>query len=125
MASLQLLLVDDEAEFLEPTAARLARRGVACTSAQTGQAALDALAARKFDCVVADLRMPGIDGLQLLVRMRHEYPNLPVILLTGHGSVELGVRGMDLGAFDYLLKPVDLDELLDAVRRAAAGMTTP
>jgi DNA-binding NtrC family response regulator len=113
-----LLLVDDEAEFLEPTAARLARREVACKTARTGQAALEALAAQPFDCVVADIRMPGMDGMQLLVRIRREYPHLPVVLLTGHGSVELGVRGMDLGAFDYLLKPVDLDELLDTVRRA-------
>jgi DNA-binding NtrC family response regulator len=121
MAELRLLLVDDEPEFLEPTAARLARRGVTCTTAQSGFAALKALATQTFDCAVADLRMPEMDGLQLLIRIRREYPQLPVVLLTGHGSVELGIRGMDLGAFDYLLKPVELDELLDAIRRAAAG----
>jgi two-component system, OmpR family, response regulator len=121
MSALRLLLVDDETEFLEPTAARLDRRGLACTTTRCGEEAIAALSAGAFDCVVADLRMPGMDGLQLLARIRQGHPDLPVILLTGHGSVELGVRGMDLGAFDYLLKPVDLDELMDAVRRAAAG----
>ena len=67
--------------------------------------------------------MPGMDGLELLRRMRRDYPTLPVVLLTGHASVELGVEGMELGAFDYLLKPIDLDELLDVVRRAAAQRT--
>ncbi len=121
MADLRVLLIDDEAEFLEPIAARLARRGVVCTTAQSGEAGLAALAAHPFDCVVADLRMPGLDGLQVLARIRQDHPGVPVVLLTGHGSVELGIRGMDLGAFDYLLKPVELDELLDTIRRAAAG----
>ena len=121
MVNVRLLLVDDEAEFLEPTAARLGRRGVTCTTAASGEDAIRALDEQAFDCVVADLRMPGMDGLQLLAHIRRQHPNLPVILLTGHGSIELGIRGMDLGAFDYLLKPLDLDELVEAVRRAAGS----
>ena len=116
---MRLLLVDDEAEFLEPTAARLSRRGIACSTVGSGEDALRALRTAPFDCAVVDVRMPGMDGLELLRLIRRDYPAVPVILLTGHASIDLGVRGMDLGAFEYLLKPVDLDELLDTVRRAA------
>jgi len=121
MRPLRLLLVDDEPEFLEPTAERLSRRGVQCATVESGEDALRALANLQFDCAVVDVRMPGMDGLQLLQVMRRDWPVLPVILLTGHASIERGVRGMDLGAFEYLLKPVDLDELLDTVRRAVAA----
>jgi two-component system, OmpR family, response regulator len=120
MADLKLLLVDDELEFLEPLSTRLGRRGVACTLALSGEEALTVLAAKQFDCAVVDVKMPGMDGLELLRRIRRDYPATAVVLLTGHASVELGVQGMELGAFDYLLKPIDLDELLDTIRRAAA-----
>jgi DNA-binding response OmpR family regulator len=119
MPDLKLLLVDDELEFLEPLSTRLSRRGVACSIATNGDEALRTLATQTFDCAVVDVKMPGMDGLELLRRMRREHPGVGVVLLTGHASVELGVQGMELGAFDYLLKPVDLDELLDIVRRAA------
>jgi DNA-binding response OmpR family regulator len=119
MADLRLLLVDDEVEFLEPMAARLRRRQIACTTAQSGKEALEALGREQFDCAVVDLKMPEMNGLDLLRRMRRDYPGVAVILLTGHASVELGVQGLELGAFEYLMKPVDLDELLDTVRRAA------
>jgi len=119
MADLRLLFVDDEVEFLEPMAERLRRRQISCTTAQSGDRALEALKQEQFDCAVVDVKMPGMDGLDLLRRMRQDYPGVPVILLTGHASVELGVQGLELGAFEYLMKPVDLDELLDAVRRSA------
>ena len=118
MGDLKLLLVDDEVEFLEPISARLTRRKIECKTAQSGPAAIDLLQAERFDCAVVDVKMPGMDGLELLRHMRHGCPQMPVILLTGHASVELGVQGMELGAFEYLMKPVDLDELLDTVRRA-------
>jgi len=119
MIDLKLLLVDDEREFLEPMAARLARRRISCVTAQTGEEALQLLRKERFSCAVVDVRMPVMDGIELLRRMRRDFPDIPVILLTGHASVELGVQGMELGAFEYLMKPVDLDELLDTVRRAA------
>jgi DNA-binding response OmpR family regulator len=119
MKDLALLLVDDEVDFLEPLCSRLSRRGVTCTVAASGDDALGLAAASPFDCAVVDVKMPGMNGLELLRRLRRDYPALPVVLLTGHASVELGVEGMGLGAFDYLLKPIDLDELLDVVRRAA------
>lgn len=119
MADLNVLLVDDELEFLEPIAVRLERRGVACVKAQSGEEALLALRGGRFDCAVVDVKMPGMDGLELLRRMRRDWPDVAVVLLTGHASVELGVKGMELGAFEYLLKPVELDDLLDTLRRAA------
>ena len=119
MADLRLLLVDDEVDFLEPMAARLARRHISCTTVQSGEEALKILSKERFNCAVVDVKMPEMDGLELLRRMRRDHPDVAVILLTGHASVELGVQGMELGAFEYLMKPVELDELLDTVRRAA------
>ena len=123
MADLKLLLVDDEPAFLEPMAARLARRRISCSTAPGGEEALKLLREQHFDCAIVDVLMPAMDGLELLRRMRRDYPDTAVILLTGHASVELGVQGMELGAFEYLMKPVDLDELLDTVRRAALETT--
>jgi len=120
MDELRVLLVDDEVEFLEPMTARLRRRGVRCETAASGEEALERVRGATFDCAIVDVKMPGMDGLELLRRLRRDYPSLAVILLTGHASVELGVQGMELGAFEYLLKPVELDDLLDAVRRAVA-----
>jgi two-component system OmpR family response regulator len=119
MADLKVLLVDDEQEFLEPMAVRLARRHIACRTAQSGEEALRHLRNEHFDCAVVDVRMPVMDGLELLRRIRKSFADVPVVLLTGHASVELGIQGMELGAFEYLMKPVDLDELLDTIRRAA------
>jgi len=119
MPDLRLLLVDDELEFLEPMAARLTRRGVLCSIAESGDKALKLLTSESFDCAVVDVKMPGMDGIELLRRMRRDYPDTAVVLLTGHASVELGVQGIELGAFEYLMKPVELDELLDTIRRAA------
>ena len=125
MADLRLLLVDDELDFLEPLCTRLTRRRVSCTTAGSGEEALATLAGGRFDCAVVDVKMPGMDGLELLRRIRRDHPETPVVLLTGHASVEMGVQGMELGAFDYLLKPVDLDELLDVARRAAEQPREP
>jgi DNA-binding response OmpR family regulator len=115
----RVLLVDDEVEFLEPMAARLSRRGFECTTAASGAQALAALGSAPFDCAIVDVRMPDMDGLELLRRLRRGWPQVSVILLTGHASIELGVKGMELGAFEYLLKPVEIDDLVDTILRAA------
>ena len=119
MTTLRVLLVDDEPEFLEPTAARLERRGMVCARALSGEQALETLAVQEFDCAIIDVKMRGMDGLELLRRVRRERPDMAAILLTGHASVELGLEGMELGAFEYLLKPIEIDELVDTIRRAA------
>lgn len=115
---MRALFVDDEVEFLELMQKRLSRRGIHIAVANSGQSALDKLDAvadtgeEAFNIVVMDVRMPGMDGLETLRRMKEKYPDLPVILLTGHACMGVAVEGMELGAFDYMLKPVAISELL-------------
>ncbi|MBQ7738740.1 MAG: response regulator [Desulfovibrionaceae bacterium] len=113
---MRALFVDDEVEFLELMQKRLTKRGITLSVATNGQEALDILESTPkeefFQIVVMDVRMPGMDGLETLRRMKDKYPDLPIILLTGHVSMGVAVEGMELGAFDYMLKPVSLSELL-------------
>lgn len=120
-SSIKVLLVDDEPGFLDVLDRRLGKRGLVVTLAQSGEQALEALERAPVDVVVLDVKMPGLDGLQTLREVKRLQPLVEVILLTGHASVEVAVQGMELGAFDYLMKPVDLDALTlkleDASRR--------
>ncbi len=117
---MRVLIVDDELEFLELIEKRLSRRNMAVSTAPSGQKALELLDDNDFDAVVMDVRMPGMDGLETLRHMKEKKPSLPVILLTGHASMGVAVNGMELGAFDYMLKPVAINDLImkleDAVR---------
>lgn len=123
------LFVDDEVEFLQLMEKRLSRRGMTIVTAPDGQSALDIVTeAMKqpetmFQVVVMDVRRPGMDGLETLRHMKKIAPKLPVLLLTGHASLGVAVQGMDLGAYDYMLKPVAINELIikmeEAVRAAA------
>ncbi|MBQ7456935.1 MAG: response regulator [Desulfovibrio sp.] len=124
---MRALFVDDEVEFLQLMEKRLSRRGLSVHVASNAQTALDMLATiqaseEAFEIVVMDVSMPGMDGLEALRHMKERYPKLPIILLTGHACMDSAVRGMELGAFDYMLKPVAINELLikmeDAVRSA-------
>lgn len=116
---MRVLLVDDETEFLELITKRLSRRGMDVTTASSGEAALDIVRDASFDVVVLDVKMPGLNGLETLRRMRSIAPSTPVILLTGHASLGAAVDGMELGAFDYLLKPVAINELIIKLTEAA------
>ena len=125
---MRALLVDDEREFLELMEKRLSRRGIEVSTAHDGlegvRAVEEAAAAGTLpDVVVMDVRMPGMDGLETLRHMKKIAPKLPVLLLTGHASLGVAVQGMDLGAYDYMLKPVAINELIikmeEAVRAAA------
>ena len=119
------LFVDDEVEFLQLMEKRLSRRGMEVSTAPDGQSALDMLDAvlaeggEMFKVVVMDVRMPGMDGLETLRHMKAKAPELPVILLTGHACMGVAVQGMDLGAYDYMLKPVSISELIIKMEEAA------
>ena len=106
-----VLLVDDELEFLETLVKRLTKRGLNISVASSGEEALAAIREKKFDVSVLDVRMPGMDGIETLREMKRIAPLMEVIMLTGHASVEVAIEGMELGAFDYLMKPMDIDEL--------------
>ncbi len=115
---IRLLIVDDELQFLDSIAQRLEMRGFDVTKAANGQQALDAANEAKFDLALLDLKMPGIDGKQVLERLKKEHKFLEVIILTGHGSIDSAVECTRLGALDYLPKPYELDNLLDVLKRA-------
>ena len=110
--SFNVLLVDDEAEFLETLTKRMKKRGVSVSGVSSGEEALAALDQNPADVIVLDVRMPGMDGIETLREIKNRYPLVEVIMLTGHASVEVAVEGMEMGAFDYLMKPMDIDELL-------------
>lgn len=116
---MRILVVDDEKEFLSLIEKRLSRRRMEVRTADSGQAALEIVRAERFDAVVMDVRMPGMDGLETLRQMKQIAPALPVLLLTGHASLGVAVNGMELGAFDYMLKPVAINELLMKLEEAA------
>jgi DNA-binding NtrC family response regulator len=107
-----VLLVDDEVEFLETLVKRLKRRNLAVTGVNSGEEALELLSHTPVDVVVLDVKMPGMDGLTALREIKKRFPLVEVIMLTGHASMEVAIEGMEQGAFDYLMKPMDIDELL-------------
>lgn len=115
---IKLLLVDDEEEFVTALAERLQMREVGSQVALNGTEALEMVQDGVPDVMVLDLRMPGIDGLEVLERVKKAYPKVQVIILTGHGSDKDEEIARRLGAYDYLTKPVDLDQLLDRIRNA-------
>ena len=113
MECFSTLVVDDETDFLETLVKRLQRRNIETVGVRSGEQALDTMAKMHFDAVVLDMKMPGgIDGIETLREIKRQHPLTEVILLTGHGSVEASIEGMKMGAFDYLLKPIKLEELL-------------
>lgn len=112
MSEFRVLFVDDEADFRETLIKRMQKRHVEAAGVRSGEEALDWLREHPTDLVVLDVRMPGMDGIQTLRAIKRDHPLLEVILLTGHASLEIAREGMQLGAFDYLMKPIDLDELL-------------
>jgi len=107
-----VLLVDDELEFLETLVKRLKKRNLSVQGAKSGEEALKVLETEPVDVVVLDVKMPGMDGIDTLREIKKLYPLVEVIMLTGHASMEVAIEGMQIGAFDYLMKPMDIDELL-------------
>mgnify|MGYP000682886202 CR=1 FL=1 len=118
MSSIRILLVDDEADFVQTLAERLELRGFDIRIANDGDGAFSHMESRLPDLVVLDVMMPGIGGLDVLQQIRRSFPEVQVILLTGRGSTHDGIKGMRLGAFDYLMKPCDMDQLIGKVNEA-------
>ena len=118
MAKINILLVDDEAEFITTLAERMLLRNLPSQYAFNGDQALVMVAAFPPDVMILDLKMPGIDGMEVLRRVKKEYPRIEVIILTGHGAEKDEDEARRLGAFEYLKKPVDIDELTQHIKKA-------
>ncbi len=111
----KIMLVDDEIDFLDIMAKYFKRRKIDFATAGGCVEAMDRLGKDTFDVVIMDVSMPGIGGLECMAEMKKVQPELEVIILTGHASLNAGISGMKKGAFDYCLKPVDFDELLEKI----------
>ena len=116
----KIMLVDDEKDFVEMLSLRLKEVGEKLTPAYSGQECLEKLEKNNIDVVILDIKMPGMDGIETLKEIKKRFPLVEVIMLTGHGATETAVEGMKTGAFDYLLKPADFNDLsakLEAARK--------
>jgi len=120
-ASIRLLLVDDEIGYLDVLSKRLTRRGFKVTTASSGAEAIRALRNWDFDVAVVDLKMEDMDGIEVLKIFKRMEPSVKVIMLTGHGSERAARDGIEHGAFDYLIKPIDLESLIVRIRAAMAS----
>jgi len=115
-----VLLVDDEEAFVNTISKRMDKRGLKVLEAFSGQEGLDVLAEKKVDVVVLDVKMPGMDGIETLQKIKAAHPLVEVIMLTGHATVESAIDGMKQGAFDYLMKPCEMDVLVTKIDAAQA-----
>ncbi|MGA8180921.1 MAG: response regulator [Desulfobacterales bacterium] len=113
---LKILLVDDEKGFVDVISKRMSKRNIDVTKAYGGKDALQALRKTDFDAVILDLKMEDMGGIELLKIFKKIVPDLPIIMLTGHGSEEAARDGMKFGAFDYLTKPCDFEELIAKIK---------
>jgi DNA-binding NtrC family response regulator len=114
-----VLLVDDEVSFVETMAKRLDKRDMEILTATSGEESLKVLETHQnLDVVVLDVKMPGLDGLETLKRIKAAFPLIEVIMLTGYATIESGIRGMKLGAYDFLMKPCDIEELVSKITDA-------
>ena len=118
MNKLKVLVVDDEDDFRELVVKRLINSKMDAEDAKNGTRAMEILKQKDFDVVVLDVKMPGIGGIEVLRWIKANTPGVEVIMLTGGVSVEDGITGMQLGAFDYVIKPAPLNELVDKIRQA-------
>jgi len=115
---IRLLIIDDEANFLKAIAQRLQMRGFDVTTASNGTTGIEIARKHKFDLALLDLKMPGMNGRQVLEILKQEHRFIEVVIITGHGSLDSAVECTKLGAFDYLPKPYELDKLLETLKDA-------
>jgi len=118
MQELKVLLVDDEEEFVSTLAERLRLRDIVTLVANDGEQALQILETERPPVVVLDVMMPGLGGLDVLQQIRSGHPEIKTILLTGRGSTKDGIKGMRLGAYDYMMKPAKIEELIKKMKEA-------
>jgi len=118
MQELKVLLVDDEEEFVSTLAERLRLRDIVTLVANDGEQALRILETERPPVVVLDVMMPGLGGLDVLQQIRSKHPEIKTILLTGRGSTKDGIKGMRLGAYDYMMKPAKIEELIKKMKEA-------
>lgn len=118
MMMTNVLLVDDEEQFVEVLGQRLQTRGFKVSTAFSGDEAITFLQDNEVDVVILDVQMPGRDGIATLREIKRIKPIVEVLMLTGHGTVETAIQGMKLGAYDYLLKPTDTNELVEKISKA-------
>lgn len=113
-----ILLVDDEVAFANNLLKLMSKRGYDVVVVYNGADAVNMVGEKEFDVIILDMKMPGMDGIATLKEIRKKAPLVEVVILTGHGSVESGIEGMQLGAFDFLMKPVSIDDLQEKVSEA-------
>jgi len=118
MQKTRVLVIDDEPDFLETIVKRLVKRKMDAKGVGSGEDALGLIENESFDVAILDMRMPGMDGIETLKELKRKSPLTEVIMLTGHASVESGMQGMQFGAFDYMIKPADFEELVEKVNQA-------
>lgn len=121
VAPIRILLVDDEICYVNVLANRLSKRNILATKAFSGTEAIQALRREDFDVIILDLKLEDMDGIEVLKILKKMDPTVNVIMLTGHGSEEAAKDGIKEGAYDYLTKPCELDELITKIREAHAG----
>lgn len=120
MAKDKVLLVDDERDFTEILSERMESRGLDVDTAASGPEALEKVKQRPYDAIILDLAMPEMDGIETMRRLLDENPDLQVILLTGHATLQKGVEAMKLGAVDFLEKPAEIQKLMEKIEEAKA-----
>lgn len=118
MQELKMMIVDDEERFLSTTKRLLSKKGYEVVTATSGAEALDRLRDEEIHVVILDVKMPGMDGMATLEEIRRRFPLVEVIMLTGHATMESAVDGLRSGATDYLMKPTDIDEIIQKAEEA-------
>ena len=114
----RVLLVDDEEEFLEIMAERMRARDIEVITSSSATEAFDLIEKESFDAVIMDFMMPEIDGIQALKTIKEKKPEMQIILLTGHATVQKGVEAIKAGAYDFIEKPADIDALSEKIKKA-------
>jgi DNA-binding NtrC family response regulator len=118
LETLKLMLVDDEERYLRTTAKLLEKKGIEVVTAQSGEQALELLKTHDVHVVILDVKMPGMDGFKTLRAIKTLYPPVEVIFLTGHATMDSAIEGLQFGAFDYVMKPADIDGIVDKAYEA-------